>query len=151
MGEGGAQEGRRPARVSPHNYGARCYVGRQPTKDKWSFDISSNPLSHSPTKPLLFVPHPKCYLLCLGQDRYAHRPPGNVLASGPQTWCPSPYFASLTVFLPSKPMILWHGMCLLSFGLGQVQRPSGLLYNRHLILLCNTHEGVFQTRYCYQR
>ena len=74
MGEGGAQEGRRPARVSPHNYGARCYVGRQPTKDKWSFDISSNPLSHSPTKPLLFVPHPKCYLLCLGQDMPTDRP-----------------------------------------------------------------------------
>ena len=101
MGEGGAQEGRRPARVSPDNYGARCYVGRQPTKDKCPFDIFVLLLSHSPTPPILFVPPLKMLSFVAG-SRYAHRPPGNVLASGPPTWCPCPYFALPAFFLPSS-------------------------------------------------
>ena len=49
MGEGGAQEGRRSARVSPHYYGARRYVGRQPTTNACStFFYSENPVHVHP-------------------------------------------------------------------------------------------------------
>ena len=77
--EGGRKRGR-PARVSPYNYGARCYVGRRPTEDKFSSYTYLSPSAannHScylfPRDPFSLCPPPHM-LSGLGPDMPRDRP-----------------------------------------------------------------------------
>ena len=71
--EGGRKRGR-PARVSPYNYGARCYVGRRPTEDKFSSHTY-----HSPSAPA--ANNHSCYLF--PRDPFSLSPPHVLSGLGP--------------------------------------------------------------------